>query len=1043
MRPEHGKGVREAASRVGTRRRPLSASRTAFGVSRRSALVAVVLATLAQFQAAPVAADRVALVIGNSEYVHAGPLPNPGNDATAVSESLGRLGFEVTTVLDGDRVEMNEALRVFSRQSATADVAAVFYAGHGIEVDGVNYLVPVDAQLERDTDVSFENLTLDTVLGATQGASLRLVILDACRNNPLARTMQRTARTRSISRGSFAELNEEQLTPGLVVAYAAAAGTTADDGQGRHSPYTRALLQYLEAPAEIIQVFRWVQGAVLEETNGRQQPHLYFSLPGERFLNENASAAVAVGTGLPSEAVMSRLEDVVDRLNELTNGRPPSEAAATLPAGSRTTADRLAALLGRELSTFDSDENGWTDLYYAAALNQPSLAERLLDNYAFVNGTLYIDGGPLTDRLRETLSELGQREFDLRREGQTPLHVAAYAGAAETAAILLDRGADVDAVDTLGQTPLHVAAKSARVDVMRELLTRGADGTLRADDSMTALDLVLASGSIDGMRILLMHGLPVNEPNARGVMPLHTAALSGHAVGIRELVGRGADVNARTDDGVTPLHHAATADAAVAIRELAGRGADVNAQTFDGEAPLHRAAAANAVAAIRELAGRGADVNAQRNDGMTPLHVAAGVGAVDAVRELGEYDADVNAQAGDGATPLHRAAAAGSLEALRELLRRGADIERLTGRNETALHFLAQGGYVAAIRGLVERGADVRRRTSGNDTALHFAARGGHVEAVRVLSDLGAGLNAETNAGVTPLHRAAEAGSVEAIQELVDRGADVRSLTHNNETALHFAAQGGHVGAIQELAAREVDLGRRNRRNETALHFAARGGHVAAIRELVAGGADVRRRTDDGETALHFVARSGSIEGVRELIEHGADVRRRRDDDETALHLAAAAGHVDVIRELVTHGADVDRRADNDVTPLHFAAAGGHAGAIGELVARGADIQRPARGGITALHFAVAGERVEAIRELVAVNPAANLTLMAARTDSSRAGTTPWWLSSATLAWRSANGPGARAGRGSLRLIAGGTPLEWAEQLGHTEAAALLRSLGL
>ena len=289
-------------------------------------------------QHAAVAADRVALVVGNSEYVHAGSLVNPGNDAIAVGESFERLGFEVTTVLDADMPEMNEALRSFARTSSTAAVAAVFYAGHGIEVDGVNYLVPVDAQLERDTDVRFENVTLDTVLGATDGASVRLVILDACRNNPLARTMQRTGRTRSISRGSFGELDQEQLSPGLLVAYAAAAGTTAEDGQGRHSPYTRALLQFLEAPAEIVQVFRWVQGAVLEATDRQQQPHLYFSLPGEFYLNPaSADAVPAAGVESESEAVVNRLEAVVDRLNGLTSdNRPvPAVAAAAVPRQTR------------------------------------------------------------------------------------------------------------------------------------------------------------------------------------------------------------------------------------------------------------------------------------------------------------------------------------------------------------------------------------------------------------------------------------------------------------------------------------------------------------------------------------------------------------------------------------------------------------------------------------------------------------------------------------------------------------------------------------
>ena len=132
-----------------------------------------------------------------------------------------------------------------------ADVALVFYAGHGIEMDRVNYLVPVDARLERDVDVRFEAVTLDDMLASTLSASLRLVILDACRNNPLARSMQRTLAGRSVSGGSFADLNEDLLGDETLVAYAAAGGTTAADGRGRNSPYTSALLAHLEQPLEL------------------------------------------------------------------------------------------------------------------------------------------------------------------------------------------------------------------------------------------------------------------------------------------------------------------------------------------------------------------------------------------------------------------------------------------------------------------------------------------------------------------------------------------------------------------------------------------------------------------------------------------------------------------------------------------------------------------------------------------------------------------------------------------------------------------------
>ena len=259
---------------------------------------------------AALAAGRVALVVGNSAYSAIGALPNPGNDAADVAAALGRLGFEVTTVRDADRVGLSEALRVFTRESAGADVSLVFYAGHGLEMDGVNYLVPVDAQLERDTDVRFEAVELDDVLAATVGAGLRIVILDACRNNPLARSMQRTGASRNVSRGSFGELDENLLGDETLVAYAAAAGTTAADGTGRNSPYTTALLEYLEQPLEIGILFREVRGRVLEETGGEQRPHEYASLLGEHYLGGARAAASTAVDGATAAAVRLQQENL-------------------------------------------------------------------------------------------------------------------------------------------------------------------------------------------------------------------------------------------------------------------------------------------------------------------------------------------------------------------------------------------------------------------------------------------------------------------------------------------------------------------------------------------------------------------------------------------------------------------------------------------------------------------------------------------------------------------------------------------------------------
>ena len=268
----------------------------------RLGVVLLLSTVLVAWASVALADGRVALVVGNSTYSHIGRLPNPANDAAAVSAALRRLGFEVTTNLDAGLTELNQALRTFTRRSAGADVALVFYAGHGLEMDGVNYVVPVDARLERDVDVRYETATLEDLVASTVGASLRLVILDACRNNPLARSMQRTVARRSVSGGSFGEFNEDLLGNETLVAYAAAAGTTAADGRGRNSPYTSALLSHLETPLEIGLLFRRVRAEVLSATNGEQRPHEYHSLVGEHYLTRTlpTGAAVTVTAAAPA-----------------------------------------------------------------------------------------------------------------------------------------------------------------------------------------------------------------------------------------------------------------------------------------------------------------------------------------------------------------------------------------------------------------------------------------------------------------------------------------------------------------------------------------------------------------------------------------------------------------------------------------------------------------------------------------------------------------------------------------------------------------------
>jgi len=242
----------------------------------------------------PALADkRVALVIGNSAYQNVPPLANPVNDAALMAQTLKNAGFNVVDFRQNlSIVETRRALREFSDKASDADIAVIYYAGHGLEVDGTNYIVPVDAKLERDTDVYDEAFSLDRTLIAVEGAKrLRLVILDACRDNPFGQTMKKTVATRSIGRG-LAKV--EPTSPNTLIAYSAKAGSTAQDGKGKNSPFTVALANHLTTPGlDIRRAFGKVRDDVLASTANRQEPYVYGSLGGDDVSLVPAPAPVA------------------------------------------------------------------------------------------------------------------------------------------------------------------------------------------------------------------------------------------------------------------------------------------------------------------------------------------------------------------------------------------------------------------------------------------------------------------------------------------------------------------------------------------------------------------------------------------------------------------------------------------------------------------------------------------------------------------------------------------------------------------------------
>jgi uncharacterized caspase-like protein len=233
------------------------------------------------FQASPALAEkRVALVIGNSAYQKVAKLPNPANDATSIAGMFKSAGFDlVETKLNVAANDLRKTLREFGTRSRDADVAVIYFAGHGIELDGNNYLIPVDATLETDTDVLDEAVPLDRVLYAVEPAKqLRLVILDACRDNPFAKTMKRTIASRAVGRG-LAKV--EPTSPNTMIAFAAKAGSTASDGDSKNSPYAAAIVEHLPKPGlDLRRAFGFVRDDVLKNTGNKQEPYVYGSLGG-------------------------------------------------------------------------------------------------------------------------------------------------------------------------------------------------------------------------------------------------------------------------------------------------------------------------------------------------------------------------------------------------------------------------------------------------------------------------------------------------------------------------------------------------------------------------------------------------------------------------------------------------------------------------------------------------------------------------------------------------------------------------------------------
>ncbi|HEY6256954.1 MAG TPA: caspase family protein [Xanthobacteraceae bacterium] len=249
-----------------------------------SRTLAVCLALWSLTPAAALADTRVALVIGNGAYAHAPHLPNPTHDAADVAAALKRTGFDTILGTDLDKAGMDAIAIRFARAARTADVAVFYYSGHAMQYADVNYLFPIDATLSDEADLRRMSRVDEILADLQQAKNLRILVLDSCRDNPLADELKRSigpSRSAGIGRG----LARMASPDGAIISYSTQAGRTAADGDGRNSPYTTAFLRHIEDKDEIATVFHRISADVFETSKGKQVPELSLSFFGEFYLN--------------------------------------------------------------------------------------------------------------------------------------------------------------------------------------------------------------------------------------------------------------------------------------------------------------------------------------------------------------------------------------------------------------------------------------------------------------------------------------------------------------------------------------------------------------------------------------------------------------------------------------------------------------------------------------------------------------------------------------------------------------------------------------
>ncbi len=553
------------------------------------------------------------------------------------------------------------------------------------------------------------------------------------------------------------------------------------------------------------------------------------------------------------------------------------------------------------------------------------------------------------------------------QSGHSPLMQAVRAGRAHTADVLLAHGADIYARDSDDLTALMIAAQARRLECIALLLDRGADADARTNSGGTTLMAAAEGGRVEIARLLMARGQDVNTQSVNGQTALLRALFNQQDDMTAFLRGAGAHVGF--------LEAVALGDeelaASLPVPDAAERGPKW------GYASLLWAIKYEQMNMVRLLLSRGVSANADNKSGQPALMFAVMRGHEPIVRLLLDAGADPGGRPNSHITPLSWAAKHGETEIMNLLLERGADVEATRPDGGSNLSGSVMFGNVASSRRLLEVGADANGKVSDTTSLLEFATIRNDKDMVALLLEFGA--RPEKNAqgvafakamardkpeiqamfkqvaGVS-LHELAKAGKVEELQTHLDAGMDINARGDLDETPLIAALRGKQTDTALFLIKGGADISLIDRAGQSALVCAAMGNNIPVARLLAATGADISIVDKWGQTALLWAALGGHLEIVALLTDAGARVGAVE---------AAVLGDIALLRHRLNEGDDVDTRSSNGMTPLMGASARGHLDCITALLTRRADINATDEQGKTALAWAAMYKRLDAARLLL------------------------------------------------------------------------------